>query len=297
MRSTEEIKNSMTTEFVSNETIVDKYELDPNKTFDQQFSKVSLENILFDVVAFAIFYIEKLFDLFRKEVDADIAKSRVHTQKWYREKALDFMYGYTLNESDVYDTEALSEEQIKKAKIIANAAAQKETTGGRGILRLKVVKLKGDNLFPLDAKELNAFTAYMNLVSDAGTYVLPTSDIGDDLKLELDLYYDPLVLDPTGARLDGTSQSPVTDAITKYLKSIEFNGEFIKSELSDVIKRVEGIRYVSIKQAYTKYANYSYDTTDVSNAGVVDEIRKPDSGYLVLDIEQTKYKYIARLEQ
>lgn len=293
-RSTEEIKDSMTTEFISNETIIDKYDLDTNKNFEQQFSKVSLENILFDLMSFVIVYLEKLFDLFRKEVDADIAKSRVHTQKWYREKALAFMYGYTLNESDIYDVEGLNDDQIKKAKIIANAAAQKETTGGRGILRLKVVKLKGDQLVPLDAKELSAFTSYMNLVGDAGTYVLPTTDIGDDLKLELDLHYDPLILDSTGARLDGTNNEPVTTAITQYLKSIEFNGEFIKSELSDVIRRVEGIKYVNIKGAWTKYANYSYTTTNINNAGIVDEIRRPDAGYLILDIEETKYKYIAR---
>ncbi|WP_059051250.1 hypothetical protein [Myroides odoratimimus] len=293
MRSRDEIKSQMTNEFMSNEEIITKYKLDQNKTFEQQFSKVSLEYLLFDFVAFGIWFLEGLFDLFKKDIDDVIAKSRVHTHKWYREKALAFMYGYSLNESDVYDTEGLSEEQIKKAKIVANAAAQKITVSGRGVLRIKVVKKEGVNMIPLIPVELQAFTAYMNLVADAGTYVQPTSDKGDDLKLKMDVYYDPLVLDTEGKRLDGTQATPVPNAIENYLRSIEFNGEFIKSELEDVVKRIDGVLYINIKDAWTKYASYSYETTNIDNAGVVDEIRRPDSGYLILDKTTSSFNYRA----
>ncbi|MCS4239512.1 hypothetical protein M2306_002053 [Myroides gitamensis] len=293
MRSREEIKGQMTEEFLDNEEIVSKYKLDKNKTFEQQFSKVSLENLLFDFISFGIWILEGLFDLFKKDIDDQIAKSRVHTQKWYREKALAFMYGYSLNESDVYDTEEMTEDQIERSKIIANAAAQKIVVGGRGVLRIKVVKKEGVNMIPLVPVELQAFTAYMNLVADAGTYVQPTSDKGDNLKLKMDIYYDPLVLDTEGKRLDGTKVAPVSDAIENYLRSIEFNGEFIKSELEDVVKRVEGVLYINIKDAWTKYASYSYETTSVDNAGVVDEIRRPDSGYLILDKITSTFNYRA----
>lgn len=290
-RNREEIKTQMTHEYLSKEEIQVRYNIDKSKSFDQQFSKVSLENLIFDVVSFAIWYLEGLFDVFKRQVDDVIAKSRVHTQKWYREKALSFMYGYSLNESDVYDTTGLTNEQINKAKIIANAAAQKVVVGGRGVLRLKVVKKHSNNLVPLDKTELDAFSAYMNLVADAGTFVQPTSDKGDDLKLQMDVYYDPLVLDNNGKRLDGDSVSPVPDAISYYLASIDFNGEFIKSELEEVVKRVEGVLFVNIKGAWTKYSGYSYTTTGIENAGVVDEIRRPDSGYLILDVVTTTFIY------
>lgn len=292
-RLREEIKAQMTSEYLSNEDVQMRYNIDKNKTFDQQFSKVSLENLLFDAVSFAIWLLEGLFDVFKRDVDDIIAKSRVHTQKWYREKSLAFMYGYTLHESDVYDTEGMTDEQVNKAKIIANAAAQKIVVGGRGVLRIKVVKKEGLNLVPLIKTELEAFSSYMNLVADAGTFVQPTSDKGDDLKLRMDVYYDPLVFDNKGKRLDGTSATPVPTAIENYLRSLEFDGEFIKSELEDIVKRVEGVRYVNIKGAWTKYAGYSYETTNVDNAGEVDEIRRPDSGYLILDKTTSLFNYRA----
>src|SRR5690606_4286371 len=208
-RELSEIKQQMTDEWINNETIQERYELTPGQTFEQQFSKVSIENILFNVVAFAIWFFEKLLDQFRTEINDEIAKSRIHTQKWYREKALAFLFGYNLNDTDEYDTTELTDEQIATAKIIANAAPIKM----QGYLRLKVVKRVGDELAPLEPAELNAFTSYMNYVTDAGTYVIPTTNIADDLKLTLDIYYNPLVLAGDGSRLDGTAQNPVLDAI------------------------------------------------------------------------------------
>src|SRR5690554_2203226 len=124
-RELSEIKQQITDEWINNETIQERYELVPGQTFEQQFSKVSIENILFNVIAFAIWFFEKTLDLFRTEINDEIAKSRIHTQKWYREKALSFMYGYDLNDTDNYDTTGLTDEQIATAKIIANAAPVK----------------------------------------------------------------------------------------------------------------------------------------------------------------------------
>lgn len=42
-----EIKKQITDHFISDPTIVQKYKLQTDKTFDDQFSTVSLENIIF----------------------------------------------------------------------------------------------------------------------------------------------------------------------------------------------------------------------------------------------------------
>lgn len=294
-RTFAEIKGSMTAAFIEDSAIQERYGLTPGNTFEQEFSKVSIENILFDIVAFAIWSLEALWDIFRKETDEKIAASRVHTKKWYRSKAMEFLYGYELGESDVYDTTGLTDEQIAEAKIVANAAVIKMIVSGHGVLRLKVVKHVGDELGPLDSTELTAFGQYMNLVSDAGTYVIPTTGVADDLKLKIDIYYDALVFDNTGARLDGTDDEPVQNAIRNYLKSLDFNGSFIKTKLEDMLQMVQGVNYVNIKGAWSKYGSYTYDSV-ATNVGEIDEIRTADAGYMKLDEAQLQMQFIPASE-
>lgn len=287
-RELSEIKQQITDKWISNETIQERYELTPGQTFEQQFSKVSLENILFNVFAYAIWFFEKLFDQNRTEINDEIAKSRIHTQKWYREKALAFMYGYDLNDTDNYDTTGLTEEQISTAKIIANAAPVKM----QGYLRMKVVKRVGDELAPLAPQELTAFESYMNYVTDAGTYVIPTTNIADDLKLQLDVYYNEQVLSGDGSRRDGTATTPVLDAIKDYLKSLRFNGSFIESKLEKEIEAVDGVTMVKVVGAWSKYGSYDYESTINPNAGKINEIRIADAGYMKLDEANTVINFI-----
>lgn len=287
-RDQKEIKLQITDEWINNETIQEKYTLVPGQTFEQQFSKVSLENILFSVIAFAIWYFEKLIDQNQTEINEQIANSRPHTLKWYREKALAFMFGYELNESDIYDTTGLTDEQIAAAKIIAKAAPVKM----QGSLRLKVVKRTGDELAPLSPAELNAFESYMNSVTDAGTYVIPTTNVADDLKLTLDIYYNDQILAGDGSRLDGTASTPVLDAIKDYLKSLRFNGAFIGTKLQDEIQTVQGVNMVNIVGAWSKYGLYDYENTINPNAGKINEVRVADAGYMKLDEVYTEINFI-----
>lgn len=287
-RDQKEIKLQMTDEWINNETIQERYELVPGQTFEQQFSKVSIENILFNVIAFAIWLFEKLIDQNQTEIHEQIANSRIHTQKWYRQMALDFMYGYALDDSDKYDTTGLTDEQIAAAKIIANAAPVKM----QGYLRMKVVKREGNELAPLSPAELNAFESYMNYVTDAGTYVVPTTNVADDLKLTLDIYYNDQILAGDGSRLDGTASTPVLDAIKDYLKSLRFNGSFIESKLEKEIEAVQGVNMVKIVDAASKYGLYEYDTTINPNAGKINEVRVADAGYMKLDEANTVINFI-----
>lgn len=287
-RELSEIKQQITDEWINNETIQEKYTLVPGQTFEQQFSKVSVENILFSVLAFAIWMFEKLIDQNQSEINEQIANSRIHTQKWYRQKALEFMFGYELGDLDKYDTTDLTDEQIAAAKIIANAAPVKM----QGYLRMKVVKRVGDELAPLAPAELNAFESYMNYVTDGGTYVIPTTNIADDLKLTLDIYYNDQILAGDGSRLDGTANTPVLDAIKDYLKSLRFNGAFIGTKLQDEIQAVQGVNMVKIVHAASKYGLYDYETTINPNAGQINEVRVADAGYMKLDEANTIINFI-----
>lgn len=258
-------------------------------------SKVAEWRIWVYVVAVGIWSLEKLFDLFKIEIEQRIAESRPHTKAWYRNLALNFHFGYQLQETAIYDLTGLTDEQIQAAKIIKHAAVVKKTQSGYGVLRIKVATENNLVREPITPIQMAAFSNYMNKVTDAGTLIEPTTAIPDDLKLEIDLYYNPEIMSNTGVFLDGSSDAPVVESIEDFLRSIDFNGEFVKTYLEDHLKGVKGVEIPVIKKAWSKYGGHSYDDTTIQNAGVIDELRIADAGYMKLDINNTIINYIPRV--
>ena len=128
-RTVKEIKNEMTATFCKERAVVSAYGLDPSKSFDQQFSPVSIESILFYVFAFAVWVLETLFDKHAAEVDVRISLLEPHTLRWYVDKAKAFMYGYKLiADSDYYDTSGMSETDVEKARVVKFANATESNT-------------------------------------------------------------------------------------------------------------------------------------------------------------------------
>ncbi|AMA48998.1 hypothetical protein [Flavobacterium covae] len=247
------------------------------------------------IYAFAQFIQEQYWDTFKKEMEKRIAETRIHTPKWYREKALDFMFGVPLvPETDYYDLSGLTDAQIKAAKIVSNAATVRIVQNGYGTLRLKVVRTVNGEYAPLLPEQINALDIYFNKnVADAGTVVNVTSGNADLLKLKIDIYYDPLVMAADGSRLDGTEQTPVINQIKNYLKSIDFqNGKLVLTYLVDKLQEVPGVILPVIKEAFSKYGDYDYTTPDIQNLGAINEIRIADSGYMKLDELNLLINYI-----
>ena len=247
------------------------------------------------VFAYAQFVFEQYWDAFRNEIEKRILESRIHTPKWYREKALDFLYGIPLVDGkDYYDISVLTQDQINVAKIISNAATVRVIQSGYGTLRLKVVRTVNGEYAPLTSQQLTALNVYFNEhVVDAGTLVFPTSGNADLLKLKLDIYYDPLILAADGSRLDGTDQTPVITKTSIFLKSIDFeNGKLVLTYLTDYLQKVPGIILPVVREAYSKYAAYDYNDVGVQNVGKINEIRIADAGYMKLDIPELLINYI-----
>ena len=67
-RTITEIKATITTEFMGSDVMATIYGFTKNDSFDERFSKVSFESILFYIIAFVAFTIEKLFDTHKQEV-------------------------------------------------------------------------------------------------------------------------------------------------------------------------------------------------------------------------------------
>lgn len=257
-------------------------------------SKVAQWRLFVWVVAFTYWVQEKLLNVLRDDVEQRIAETRPFTKGWYSTTSLLYQHGYNLNDSGVYETPNTAAEiqAVNESKIVKKASVVQAIISGVGSLRIKVATLEDGELVPLSSDQLNGFQEYIELMGAAGVYVIATSTTADDLKLEVDIHFNPLILDNEGKRLDGTNDTPVQDAVETYLKSSEFDGELDLVKLNNVIESVEGVVSPFIILAASKYGSFTYDSDVVSNVGVITKFRQPDSGYFKLDDVESTFNFI-----
>jgi hypothetical protein len=272
-RTISTIHSELKANFMDNSKLQEKYSFDSDETFDNQFSNVSIENLFLYIVALSIYILEQLYDDHKSDVETTLSNMRPHSLKWYVEKAKAFQFGDEYNLVDGTDYYTKEDED---AQIVAYAAAAEKN----GTLLLKVAKKNTDgNLEPLSKvstgeqdNEFTPFKEYISRVKDAGVKVDVISDVGDDLNISIDIWYDPLVLNKNGELLDGSGVKPAEVTIKEFIISLPFNGEFVLAKLVEALVNTQGIDFPvihSIQQS--KYdAN---DWTDVTGKVV------PYAGY------------------
>lgn len=271
----------MTGTFVNESAVVTAYGLNTKKTFDQQFSSVSIESILFYCFAFAVWTLETLFDKHKAEVEAKIEQLEPHTLHWYVNKAKAFMYGYKLvQDTDYYDTSNMSETDIEAARRVKYAVATESNT----VVYLKVAG-KNDKQQPclLNRSELDALTAYMNTIKDAGVAIKLINEEADRIKIHLKVYYDATVLDAEGVNADGNK--PVEDAVRSVITNLPFNGVYRNTDLLAAITKLPGVEVADIVEVTTKVNNAAEYTKVVG-------FDKPYSGYYSLPAEDLIIDYV-----
>ena len=236
-RSIADIKKEMTGYFIANETVIGLYGLDRSKSFEDQFSKVSLESILFYVVSVAIWSLEVLFDTHRTEVRSLIDSSKPHRLKWYVNKTLSFQYGRTLvTDSDVYDNTDVTDEQIEAERVVKYAAAVEVA----GRIVIKVAGESAGERAKLTVEQESALVAFLKEVKDAGVKIDLINKAANSFKATIDIYYDPMVLNASLSSL-ANGGNPVKDAIENFIQNLPFNGEYRNSALVDLLQNVPGV--------------------------------------------------------
>lgn len=239
-RTVSEIKKTMTDAFMADANIREKYGLKEGDTWNGSFSSVSLENIIFFIVAACCHVLESIFELYIKDVDEKISMAVVASVPWYYKMAKAFQYGdqLVLNET----TQQYGYAIIDESKQVVKYAAVRDRGTSVQIL------VSGDkNGMPvaLSNDVLTVFKQYMNRVKVAGVILGITSKRGDYLSIEANISVDPLVIDEEGYRLsDGTK--PVESAIEEHLKNIKYGGTFNKTKLVNAILAVDGVEDVEL---------------------------------------------------
>jgi hypothetical protein len=265
-----EIKKEMTDAFISSPEIKEKYELQDGKTFEEQFSVASIESIFFYAVAACNWLSQKLFEQLKIDILKTLSEQTSGTANWYAFKAKQFQFGMSLvPDTDYYDNTSLTDEQISATRIVKYAAAVEAKD--KSILYLKVATGNEGNRQPLSSAQLTTFKTYLNEVQYAGVRISVINDPADQMKLTIDIYYDLLVLDETGKRLDGQGDTPVQDTIRSYLNNLPFNGMYTNQALIDTLQQVPGINVAELKSASSRYGIYEEFTEinarEIAHAG------------------------------
>lgn len=279
-RKQTEVKKEITTAFMSNAILATKYGFELNADFEEVFSKVSIENIWFEIVAFSSWTLEVLYDFHKKEVDEKLANQKSGTLSWYRTMALKFQYGFHLVvDHDYFDNANATPDQIENSKIIKYAAVGESELESRVII--KIAGETENKLSPIAQDQKEAFEfSYMKEIKWAGVKITVINYKPDKLFLEMLIKRDALVLNDKGMSILNANY-PVTDAVLEYMKELPFDGELRLSALVDKIQKVPGVLDATIISAQSAWINP--DNDDYDSPQPISIAKVPESGYFFIE--------------
>ncbi len=226
-------------------------------------SSVAIWRLLAYIVAVAIWSHEKLWDVFKSEVDAIVDAGIPGTAKWYQQQCLLYQNGDTMEYANYKYSYPSIDESLQ---IVKRASAQE--LGGNVLL--KVAKEVDGVPERLSASEISGFTSYINKIKFAGTFCTIISSDADLLSVSMNVYYDPSIINSSGELIKDTSIKPVEDALETYIASLPWNGVIKISAIMDAVQGVAGVDDIVIDtvqakaSAATNWIEVEKDYTTVS---------------------------------
>jgi len=272
--------------FMGSSTISSIYGFQTGSIFEDEFSLASLENMLFETVAFGIMLFEQLLDAHKSEVNETIAAQKTGTARWYRTKSLAFQYGFNLlSESDVFDNGSSTAQQIEASKVVKQVAVSEADDESR-----LIIKIAGDNgefLAPILQPQKESFDAYIQRIKFAGIAITVINFLPDRLFLNLTIFRNPLVIDEQGNNIL-VGGKPVEEALLAFVRELPFNGELIIAKLVDKLQAVEGVEIPHVNLIQSSWIDQATNEYGVPQPIAVRKV--PESGYFtIVDFNAINY--------
>lgn len=257
METIQQIKQQIASAFIADSDVIELYSLDTSKTFDEQFSKVSVENLLFYIVASIIYLRELAHTYWLQDIELTALATRYGTKQWYYSQSLAFQKDDALqlssNGSLVYATTDEEKQIIKYVAVVEK---------GRTVY-VRVATISNDELAPLSNQELSQFQAYLNDIKPLGIRVVAQSYEPCTLNITASIYYNPQLS-------SADIEDKVTANIKDYLQNITFGGVLYANKLIDAIQDVDGVNDVVLSSC-------SYDNH--GQQGTLNRTLLAESGY------------------
>lgn len=255
--------------------IIASKEANPVLSVLNSISKTAIWRVITFVVSYAVFSLEKLFDLHKAEVDLKITLLKPHTARWYREKALAFQSGFALvTDADYFNNVGFDQQVIDASKIIKYAAVTEAESESRIII--KIATETGGKLGPITPPQKAVFETYIAEIKDAGVRTTVINFLPDRLYLTMRIFRDPLVIGPDGNSIIAGGR-PVEEAIREYLRQLPFNGELVLAHLIDRLQQVPGVKIPQIDSAMSSWIDPN--TEDYGSPQDINVRKIPVSGY------------------
>jgi hypothetical protein len=189
-------------------------------------SKVANWRLILWVISFCIWVHETLWDLFKAEIEQQIAAGRPGVPLWYQQQAFNWQFGQDL----VWDGNRYVYDPINlPLRLVTRCSINDEG----GIIRVKVAKGL-DAPSELSIIEEASFTAYMNQIKFAGSNLQVINYPADQIRCAWEIFYNPL-LQPSAVRAN------VEAAINNYLRNIPFDGKLVLNAFIDAVQAAEGV--------------------------------------------------------
>lgn len=260
-RTIKQIKKSMTDQFMADQVIRDRYGLAEGESFESSFSAVSLESIIFGIVAAAIYVLESMFEAYSAEVDRKMADAVVASIPWYHKVCLEYQHGdkLVLDPSTyeyIYPVIDASKQRVKFASC---------RDRGGGIYILVAGEDTDGTPKALSNDVLTAFREYVNRRKPAGVIAEIYSYNPDVIRMQISVQYDPIVLNSDGSLIADPSVFPVEDAINNYLAGIIYGGTFNRNKMIDAVQAAEGVIDLQLEKVQVKQADGQAFSTITGN--------------------------------
>lgn len=238
------------------------------------------------IIAVAIQLLEKIFDKHLEEVVNIIFQQKWGTVRWYRNRVLDFQFGFDLGvDTDRFINGNATVEEIEASKVIKHCAVVEPLSNSS--LIIKVATEESGELAPISPEIQTALEYYIDEFRVAGTRVDLVNQLGDILLPYIDVYRDPLVIGVDGINIL-TGENTVEIAIKQYLRNVGFNGELVVLDLAKAIQAVEGVVTVEVENIEVSYIEKQSNT--YGDALPISVKFIPESGYfLVNDFSNINY--------
>lgn len=247
-------------------------------------SKVAIWRLWCWIFATVCWIQEVLLDKHKKEVDFAINHTPFGTLQWYHKMVLAFQLGFELvwdSERNQYIYSDVSSPAAVESRIVQRASVNV----GNGQLQFKVANLDNEVPVPLEPQEKVSLMAYLTAIAYPGTNLVLISENADDLRLDLSIYFNPLVLNPDGSLVADSSTYPVVNAVNLFVQQLPFNGRLIIQKLIDAIQAVDGVMDLELHLVEARYGSLPYSS--ISREYV------PFAGHMVLDIDESNISFVA----
>jgi hypothetical protein len=202
-------------------------------------SKVAVWKMWLYLVATGIYIHELLWDNTKEEMTTIAANAVVGNPAWYAAEVKKWQYGDALfwNSTTLRYQYADSTSNAAAAKRLAKRVAAEEVinSGFAGVV-VKVAKLNGTTLEPLDntvGSELDSLVNYVSKIKPAGVDSRVISLPPDQARLHMKVYYD-------GTLVLNDFKTVVEAALNQFFKDIDFSGKLQVNELVDAIQGITG---------------------------------------------------------